>query len=169
VVALVLAFDLVIGLTTYGRIMGANLDDLRAVHGMARIRQAYVRIAPAIVPFLTSPSNDDPRSLMRVYGEPSSTFPAVLLYALTTSFGMIGLIASMVGGVLAAVLALLVGLTSDVGVLLVGLGAATVVFLVLVAVTMRQVTRTQERMDVAFPAESEPSDRLPSMGDQPPG
>lgn len=38
VAALVLAFDLVIGLLTYGRIMGANMDDLRAVHGMARIR-----------------------------------------------------------------------------------------------------------------------------------
>jgi hypothetical protein len=95
VAALVLAFDLVIGLTTYGRILGANLDDLRAVHGMARIRQAYVRIAPAIVPFLTSPSNDDPRSVMRVYGDSPSTFPATLFYALTTSGGMIGLITSI--------------------------------------------------------------------------
>src|SRR5687768_18105566 len=32
VAAVVLAFDLVIGLATYARISGANLDDLRAVH-----------------------------------------------------------------------------------------------------------------------------------------
>jgi hypothetical protein len=168
VAALVLAFDLVIGLTTYGRILGANLDDLRAVHGMARIRQAYVRIAPAIVPFLTSPSNDDPRSVMRVYGDSPSTFPATLFYALTTSGGMIGLITSIVGGVLAAVLALLAGLTNEFVVLLVGLGGAVVVFLALVGVTMRYVPRVQGRMVVAFPAQSEHADRLPSTPDEPP-
>ena len=168
VAALVLAFDLVIGLTTYGRIRGANLDDLRAVHGMARIRQAYVRIAPAIVPFLTSPSNDDLRSVMRVYGDSPSTFPAMLSYGLTTSGGMIGLITSMVGGVLAAVLALLGGLTSDVGVLLVGLGGAIVVFVALVAAWFSDLPRVRERMVVAFPAESEQADRPPSTADEPP-
>lgn len=34
VAAVVLAFDLVIGLATCGRIMGANADDWRAVHGI---------------------------------------------------------------------------------------------------------------------------------------
>ena len=46
VVAVVLAFDFIIGLLTYGRIGGANVDDLRAVHGMARIRHAYTQMAP---------------------------------------------------------------------------------------------------------------------------
>jgi hypothetical protein len=157
--AIVLAFDFVIGLTTYGRIMGANLDDLRAVHGMARIRHAYVRIAPVIVPFLTSPTHDDIRSLSRVYGEPATRSPAVFVYALTTSGGMIGLITSMVGGVLAAVLALLGGSTSDVGVLLFGIGGALVVFVALAVGTMRQVPRAQERLGVAFPAETEVHDQ----------
>ena len=70
VTSIVLVFDLVIGLTTYGRITGANIDDLRAVHGMARIRQAYIRIAPVIAPYITSPVNDDMRSLAKVYGDP---------------------------------------------------------------------------------------------------
>lgn len=125
VVALVLAFDLVIGLATYGRIMGANLDDLRAVQGMARIRQAYLRIAPGIEPYLSSPVNDDIPALMAVYGEPPSSFLRVLPYALMTSGGMIGLILAMLAGVFVAVLVLIVGATSEVLVVLVGIIAAT--------------------------------------------
>ena len=33
IAAIVLGFDFVIGLVTYGRISGANVDDLRAMHG----------------------------------------------------------------------------------------------------------------------------------------
>src|SRR5918999_4039892 len=51
VAALVLAFDFVIGLATFGRIRGANLDDLRAVHGMARIRHAYTQMTPLVTPY----------------------------------------------------------------------------------------------------------------------
>ena len=153
VTSIVLVFDLVIGLTTYGRITGANIDDLRAVHGMARIRQAYIRIAPVIAPYITSPVNDDMRSLAKVYGDPPTRFPALLLYALMTSGGMVGLITSMVGGILAAVLALLIGPWNDVGVLLVGIGGAIVVFLVLMGTTMGQVPRAQLEMGVAFPAD----------------
>src|SRR5918995_840448 len=48
VAALVLAFDFVVGLTTFMRMNGANLDDLRANHGMARIRHAYTEITPLV-------------------------------------------------------------------------------------------------------------------------
>ena len=50
VAAIVLAFDLVIGLTTFLRMNAANLDDLRANHGMARIRHAYTQITPIVTP-----------------------------------------------------------------------------------------------------------------------
>ena len=56
-----LAFDLVIGLTTYGRITGANVDDLRAVYGMARIRHGYTEIAPILTPYFTTATHDDRR------------------------------------------------------------------------------------------------------------
>ena len=45
--AVLLAFDVVLGLATYGRITGANVDNLRALHGMARIRHGYTQIAPS--------------------------------------------------------------------------------------------------------------------------
>ena len=61
VAALVLAFDFVVGLTTFLRMNGANLDDLRAVHGMARIRHAYTQITPLVTPYFTTPTHDGHR------------------------------------------------------------------------------------------------------------
>ena len=68
IAAVVLAFDLVIGLATYGRINGANVDDLRAVHGMARIRHAYTEIAPITERYFTTPTHDDVASVISAYG-----------------------------------------------------------------------------------------------------
>ena len=68
VAALVLAFDLVIGLTTFLRMNGANLDDLRANHGMARIRHAYTQITPIVTPYFTTPTHDDIDAVTAVYG-----------------------------------------------------------------------------------------------------
>ena len=68
VAALVLAFDLVVGLTTFLRMNGANLDDLRANHGMARIRHAYTQITPIVTPYFTTPTHDDIDAVTKVYG-----------------------------------------------------------------------------------------------------
>ena len=54
VAALVLAFDFVIGLTTFCD-ERANLDDLRANHGMARLRHAYTQITPIVTPYFPRP------------------------------------------------------------------------------------------------------------------
>lgn len=164
VAAVVLAFDLVIGLATYGRINGANVDDLRAVHGMARIRHGYTEIAPIVVPYFTSATHDDPTSVTSAYGSPSSSGIGLILYGLTTSGGMIGLITSMVGGVLAAVLGLIVGITGVLAVWI-GVGGAVLVFAALLILTSGSVPRSQATMTVMFPAsgrepgaESRPSD-----------
>lgn len=151
VAAIVLAFDLVIGLATYGRISGANVDDLRAVHGMARIRHGYTEIAPIVAPYFTTATNDDPASVVTAYGSPSSTGLGLILYGLTTSGGMIGLITSMVGGVLAAVLGLIVGAPGPLAVWI-GVGGAVLVFLVLLMLTAGDVPRQQAAMTVMFPA-----------------
>jgi len=151
VAAIVLAFDLVIGLATYGRISGANVDDLRAVHGMARIRHGYTEIAPIVAPYFTSATNDDPTSVVTAYGSPSSRGIGLILYGLTTSGGMIGLITSMVGGVFAAVLALITGVSGVLAVWI-GVGGAVLVFMALLALTAGSVPRQQATMTVMFPA-----------------
>jgi hypothetical protein len=151
VAAVVLAFDLVIGLATYGRISGANVDDLRAVHGMARIRHGYTEIAPIVAPYFTSATNDDPTSVSSAYGNPSSSGIGLILYGLTTSGGMIGLITSMVGGVLAAVLSLIIGVTGA-PVVWIGVGGAVLVFAGLLVLTVGSVPGNQASMTVLFPA-----------------
>jgi len=151
VAAVVLAFDLVIGLTTYGRINSANVDDLRAVHGMARIRHGYTEIAPIVAPYFTSATNDDPASVVTAYGSPSGSGLGLIAYGLTTSGGMVGLITSMVGGVFAAILALVVGVPGELAVWI-GVAGAVLVFLLLLVLTVGSVPRHQAEMTVLFPA-----------------
>ncbi len=154
VAAIVLAFDFVIGLTTYGRISGANIDDLRALHGMARIRHAYVETAPLLERYFTSATHDDTDSVLTAYGNlPSSTIGQIV-YASTTSGGMIGLITSMVGGVLTGVLALLLGVSGGVAMWL-GVGGGIVAFVLIAALTFGLVPRGQGQLKALFPADSD--------------
>ena len=157
VAAIVLTFDLVIGLATYFRIDGANVDDLRAVYGMARIRHGYTEIAPILTPYFTSPTHDDVTSLMAAYGSPSSGRVGIILYGLTTSGGMIGLITSMVGGVLAAVLGLILGVPGEPAVW-VGVAGAALVFTILAVLTTGSVVRHQSTMPAVYPAPDAGSD-----------
>lgn len=154
VAAILLAFDMVIGLATYGRIMGANVDDLRTVYGMARIRHGYTEAAPVLVPYFTTATHDDLPSILSAYGSPSEGGIGTIWYGLTTSGGMIGLITSMVGGVLAAVLGLLVGISGGQA-LWVGLGGGALVFVGLIVVTTGSVTRDQETLPALFPASAQ--------------
>jgi hypothetical protein len=151
IAAVVLAFDLVLGLATYGRINGANIDDLRAVHGMARIRHAYTEIAPITERYFTTPTHDDVESVLLSYGSPASTGFDFVLYGLTTSGGMIGLITAMIGGVLAAVIGLLMGVSGELAVWI-GLGGGVITFVALLVPTLGVVPRAQSRLGVLFPA-----------------
>ena len=154
IAAVVLAFDFIIGLTTYGRINGANVDDLRAVHGMARIRHAYIEIAPLTQPYFTTATHDDVASVIGAYGTSSTNPAGDMWYAFTTSGGMIGLITSMVGGVLAAVIALLVGVSPDLAIWI-GIGGGVLVLVLIVVLTFGAVPRHQAELSVRFPAPKE--------------
>jgi hypothetical protein len=152
IAAIVLAFDVIVGLTTYGRIIGANADDLRAVHGMSRIRHGYMQIAPHLRPYFTTGVHDDPDSVMITYGSPPSTYPGVVLYGMTTSGGMVGLIVSLVGGVLAAVIGLLFGADATAAILI-GMAGAVFTFTVVIGGTSGYFQRQQAHMEVLFPAD----------------
>lgn len=150
VTAAVLLFDLVVGLATYWRIMGANEDDLRAVHGMARIRHAYAQISPEVARHFTTPIHDDIDSLLTVYGAPTATWPGIL-YGLTTSGGMIGLITSMVGGLLLAVLALVIGVAGGVA-FWIAVGGTLLSIVLLYFATANAIPAYQARLGTMFPA-----------------
>ena len=155
--ALVLAFDLVIGMATFGRINGANYDDLRAVHGMARIRHAYTQIAPIVTPYFTTPTHDDIDAVTTVYGPISDRLPGQIVYGLTTSAGMIGLIVSMVAGVFAAVVAMLVGMAGGASIWI-GVAGGALFMAALVAYGAWSVQRVQATVTARFPTPSPVTD-----------
>jgi uncharacterized membrane protein len=150
VAAIVLSFDLVIGVATYGRISGANADDLRALHGMARIRHAYTEMAPIVDQYFTTPTHDDLESVLLSYGKLPDSWIGQIGYALTTSGGMIGIVVSMVGGVLAGVISLMF-LASEFAIW-VGLLGAILTFVLIVVYTFGSVERQQTTLDARFPA-----------------
>ncbi len=156
IAAIVLAFDFVIGLTTFGRIAGANSDDLRAMHGMARIRHGYTQIAPVTAPYFTMATHDDADSVAADYAAPEGGVEGVW-YALTTSLGMIGLIVAMLGGVLACVIALSLGVAVEI-LVWIGLGTSAIIFLAMVAMVGRRILRDQAALEARFPAPGEVAD-----------
>ena len=153
VAALVLAFDLVVGLTTFLRMNGANLDDLRANHGMARIRHAYTQITPIVTPYFTAPTHDDIDAVTTVYGPISDSLLGQFAYGLSTSNGMIALIVSMIGGVLTTVVAMLFGLDGGASIW-VGVAGGLIVLAGLFGLTFAAVTRERARIPVLFPTPS---------------
>jgi hypothetical protein len=153
VAALVLAFDLIVGLTTFLRMNGANLDDLRANHGMARIRHAYTQITPIVTPYFTTPTHDDIDAVTTVYGPISNSVFGQFLYGLSTSNGMIGLIVSMIGGVLTTVIAMLFGVEGGPSIWI-GVAGGVIVLAGLFALTFAAITREQARIPVLFPTPS---------------
>lgn len=150
VAALVLAFDLVVGVTTFLRMNGANLDDLRALHGMARIRHAYTQITPIVTPYFTTAAHDDLDAVLTAYGPLPERLSGQFLYGLSTSNGMIGLIVSMVGGVLTTVLAMLIGL-EDGASMWAGVAGGVIILASLFAFTGWVIQREQRRFTIRFP------------------
>lgn len=113
--AMLLFFDLAIGLATLGRMLDASVDDLRSIAGMNRIRMAYVQIAPAVEPFLTSSTHDDSAGVLATYGEPKiRRGTAAFIHGLTTAGGMITTIDALLAAALAGVVAILFGADSAV-------------------------------------------------------
>jgi hypothetical protein len=109
VAAAILTFDMVVGLTTFGRVIAAGYEDYRAVHGMARIRHGYAQIASDVRPYFTNGINDDLKGVMEAYGSPPTRGASAIFYNLTTSAGMLILILAMVAGVLGFIVTTLLG------------------------------------------------------------
>ena len=160
VAAVVLAFDFVVGLTTYGRIIGTSYEDYRAVHGMARIRHGYGEIAPVLLPYFTTSIHDDLPGVMVSYGSPSTTGASAAVYQLTTSGTMIALIVSMIGGLLALAVSLILGASIAVA-FVVAAVALVGVFVALAAATVRFYLRVQSALPVLYPTPPDSAGQMP--------
>lgn len=150
ITAVVLVFDIVVGLMTYGRIVGTSYEDYLAVRGMARIRHAYGEIAPGVLRYFTDTIHDDLAGVMVTYGSPPTKGIGVIVYQLTTSAGMTGLIIAMLGGVLGFVVALVLGWSTSLAFVAAAV-AGFALFVFLVALTARFYLGVQSRLSVSFP------------------
>ena len=85
-----------------------------------------------------------------VYGPISDRLPGQIVYGLTTSGGMIGLIVALVGGVLASVVALLMGVAGGASIWI-GVVGGVVIMAALMAYAMLSVDSVQSSVSARFP------------------
>jgi hypothetical protein len=157
--AIVLGFDFVVGLTTFSRVGGANFDDVRWMHAMARIRHGYIQAAPMLKPYFSTATHDDIGSVVVDYAAPTGLLGS-LAYGMSTSLGMVGLVVAMVGGVEVGVISLLVG--ADIGTAVwAAVAGASLVFLVLVVSTLVRIPRAQATLEPHFPSTPPPTTEAP--------
>lgn len=150
IAAVVLAIDVFIGAASLARIASASSDDIRFLQAMNRIRHAYVEISPGVAPYFMGGHHDDPTSVLGMYGPVDATPVSSLIHGFTTTPGMVGVITSAVGAALAAVLTML--LTHDPVVAgAAGVVAFVVLFVVVVAISMRMIGRFWAGMHTMFP------------------
>ena len=152
VAAVVLAFDFILGLLTYGRIIGANVDDLRAVHGMSRIRHAYIQIAPITAPYFTiGHARRHGRRHAHARGAADGRLQGSRLRP--HDVGRVDRSSSrpMVGGVFVAVATLLIGALGGWA-LAAGIIGTIAILAVTMAATVGAVPRQQAALEVLFPA-----------------
>jgi hypothetical protein len=155
----ILVFDLFIGLATLGRISSANIEDLRCIGGMNRIRHGYLEIAPGLEPYFITSKYDDIRGVLSTYGEPAGEHDSMLLgfaHGLTTTEGMVSMITTVIAGILGSVVALLFGVEPNVAIGI-GLGTFTALVVVMSGIGYRQFTQFGARLRPRFP--TPPADR----------
>ena len=150
VAAITLAFDLLVGLATIARVLGAVDDDLRAMHGMSRIRHGYLEVAPELQPYFTSPVHDDMRSVMAGYGRPHTGITG-FVYFLSTSLGLMVLLVSVTAGIFSVVTVLAAGGAAAAGVGI-GVSVTAATFLGLGLLSRRSILAGQAALDSLFPS-----------------
>jgi hypothetical protein len=153
VAAITLAFDLLVGLATIARVLGAVDDDLRAMHGMSRIRHGYLEVAPQLRPYFTSPVHDDVRSVMAGYGKAHTGIFGVV-YFLSTSLGLMVLLVSLTAGIVSVVTALAAGASTTVAVWI-GVAVSATTFIGLGLLSRRSILAGQAALDSLFPLASD--------------
>jgi hypothetical protein len=152
VVVAILALDLFVGLATLGRIMGASNEEFRALQATARIRHAYIEIAPVVAPYLSTATTDDSRSVLETYGEIlEGTGPVRnVLHGFTTMPGMIGALdAALVGG-LAGSIAVAMGAAAGL-VVVVGIMSGLAALIALTAYAILTFSKLDRLAEVRFP------------------
>ncbi|HEV2028156.1 MAG TPA: hypothetical protein VGS16_06435 [Candidatus Dormibacteraeota bacterium] len=121
---MLLSTVLFVGYATIGRLIVINLDDLRWVVGMNRLRHAYMEMHPELEQYFSAGWHDDARGIsltMGLEGMPHRSRLANLAHGVQTLPGMLGVIVAVVAGALGALIAVAFGAPQ---ILAVGAGVA---------------------------------------------
>ncbi|MGH8776030.1 MAG: hypothetical protein ACRDWI_12965 [Jiangellaceae bacterium] len=97
---LVLPIVLLVGLGTYVRLVEADIEDVWLVVGMNRLRHAYLELAPDLGPYFVTSPHDDMRGVLHTY---SFRRDVGIIHLLSGSPVIVGIIDTVIAGVLAAI------------------------------------------------------------------
>jgi len=96
----ILSVILFLGIATYVRLVQVNNEDLYWVYGMNRIRGAYKRMVPGIEHEFITGHTVDAAGFARTFGAINVTTDVSALHALITTPAIVGVIASVVFGII---------------------------------------------------------------------
>jgi hypothetical protein len=148
---LVLPLVLLVGFTTYLRLLEADIEDAWIVVGMNRLRHAYVELEPDLERFLVTGHYDDEPHLLQTY---SFRRRIGFSHLLTGSPVIVGLIDALITGVLVAIICQAADLPAWLQVTL-GLVVAISVATVLCTVFVRRINRFRHSYHPRFPRPEE--------------
>ena len=144
----ILPVVLFIGITTFLRMGSSNYYDALCVVGMNRIRHAYLQITPEVEPYLVMGTHDDDESV----GLSMGTRPAtnlVIDVIVSTPF-VVCVINSVIGGVIATLVARQLGLAPPV-VIVSAIAAVALVFGLQTLIATRGYLRSGGQLQAEVP------------------
>ena len=100
----ILSVILFLGIATYVRLVQVNNEDLYWVYGMNRIRGAYARMVPGIEHEFITGHTVDAAGFARTFGAINVTTQVSALHNLITTPAIVGVIASVIFGVIVGLL-----------------------------------------------------------------
>ena len=127
----ILSVILFLGVATYVRLVQVNNEDLYWVYGMNRLRGAYARMVPGIEHEFITGSTVDAAGFARTFGAINVTTEVSMLHAFITTPAIVGVIASVVFGVIVGLVTAQLGQTELVAVAAGAAGAAIGIALML--------------------------------------
>jgi hypothetical protein len=97
---LVLPIALLVGVSTYIRLVEADIEDVWLVVGMNRLRQPYLQSAPDLNQYFVTSHHDDKAGVLQTY---SFRCQVGLMHLFSGSPVIVGIIDAVISGVVAAV------------------------------------------------------------------
>ena len=156
VATMILSVDLVLGILTITRLVAINQEDVRWTMGMNRLRHRYLELHPDLTPYFITGWHDDQAGLAASLGWQviERRGLARVTHGSTSVPGMLGLLVSVIAGVVAGLIAIYAQLSLG-AILLLALAALVVTAWTLAVYARRAFARFMAATPPAFPHRAE--------------